>query len=232
MRGRGAWDALPATEQPVKLVFTPNPKYIHKVLVVAHEGGLVDQLTFERSVPFDTDTSIWRFNPLGKVPCLILDDGSPLFGGLVICEYLNSRRLRGPTLFPDGPGRWPALRQAMLGEGMFDATTNMRVEGWRKPDERHADYMLRERRKVINALDRMELEAAEFAGAAFHIGHICMAGGISYLDLRNPIQEHDMEAGDATFDWRRGRPALSAWYDEVTRRPSMQFKYEWTGAAK
>ncbi|MDX2222784.1 MAG: glutathione S-transferase N-terminal domain-containing protein [Rhodospirillaceae bacterium] len=214
----------------MKLVFTPNPKYIHKALVVAHEAGVLDRLTFERSVPFDTDTTIWGYNPLGKVPCLILDDGAPLFGGLVICDYLNSLSVTGVSVFPVGSGRWPALRQAMLGEGMFDATTNMRVEGWRPPGERHADYMLRERRKVINALDRMEREAPEFADAEFHIGHICMAGGISYLELRNPIQEHDMEPGDKAFDWRSGRPALAAWYDAVCRRPSLQYRYEWPGA--
>lgn len=211
----------------MKLVFTPNPKYIHKVLVVAHERGLLDRLSFERSVPFDEDTSVWRFNPLGKVPCLILDDGAPLFGGLVICEYLDSLGESERSVFPQGSARWTALRQAMLGEGMFDATTNMRVEGWRKPEERHADYMLRERRKIVNALDRMELEAAQFASAPFHIGHICMAGGISYLELRNPVQEHDMEPGDKTFDWRQGRPKLAAWYDAICTRPSMQYRYEW-----
>jgi glutathione S-transferase len=179
-----------------------------------------------RSVPFDTDTSIWEYNPLGKVPCLILDSGQPLFGGLVICEYLDSLSKSGKSVFPKGPSRWPALRQAMLGDGMFDATTNMRVEGWRNANERHADYMLRERRKVINALDMMEREAKQFSKARFHIGHICMAGGISYLELRNPIQEHDVEKGDKTFDWRKGRPNLSRWFDKIIQRPSLKYRYE------
>jgi len=212
----------------LKLVFTPNPQYIHKALVVAHEAGILDRLTFERSVPFDTDTTIWASNPLGKVPCLVLDNGEPLFGGLVICEYFDSLSVTGRSVYPKDTARWSALRQAMLGEGMFDATTNMRVEGWRKADERHSDYMLRERRKVINALDRMEMEAPQFATADFHIGHICMAGGISYLELRNPIQEHDMVTGDAAFDWRQGRSNLSTWYDAICKRPSLQYRYTWT----
>jgi glutathione S-transferase len=210
----------------VKLVFTPNPKYIHKALVVAHEAGILKRLEFIRSVPFDADTKIWEYNPLGKVPCLILDSGEPLFGGLVICEYLDSLSKTGKSVFPaKGPARWRALRQAMLGDGMFDATTNMRVEGWREPEERHTDYMRRERRKVINALDMMEREAKQFEKARFHIGHICMAGGISYLDLRNPIQEHDMERGDKTFDWRKGRKNLARWYDKIVQRPSMAWRY-------
>ena len=213
----------------MKLVFTPNPKYIHKVLAIAHEAQLVDRITMVRSVPFDTDTLIWSYNPLGKVPCLILKSGEPLFGGLVICEYIDSLSRTGKSVFPTGPARWRALRQAMLGDGMFDATTNMRVEGWRPAPERHGDYMLRERRKVINALDMMEKEAPQFAKAKFHIGHICMAGGLSYLELRNPIQEHDMVKGDKTYDWRKGRPTLSRWFEKILKRPSLAWRYAHPG---
>jgi glutathione S-transferase len=100
----------------MKLVFTPNPEYIHKVLVVAHEAGISDRLTFERTRPFAEDTSIWKFNPFGKVPVLIMDNGDPLFGGLVICEYFDSLSVTGKSVYPKGDARWPALRQMMLGE--------------------------------------------------------------------------------------------------------------------
>ena len=208
----------------MKLIFTPNPDYIHKVLVVAHEAGVTDRLTFERTRPFESDTSIWRYNPFGKVPVMIRDNGDPLFGGLVICEYLDSLSVTGRSVYPTGEKRWPALRQMSLGDGMFDATTLLRVEGWRDSAVWNREYMLRERRKVINALDRMEMEAPVFAGEAFHIGHICMAGGLSYLDLRNPIREHALIDGDGAFDWRAGRGALSGWYDAIRARPSFQFK--------
>jgi glutathione S-transferase len=64
----------------MKLVFTPNPNYVHKVLVVAHEAGVLERLKFERQVPFDADTRIWDYNPLGKVPVLVMDDGESLYG--------------------------------------------------------------------------------------------------------------------------------------------------------
>jgi len=208
----------------MKLVFTPNPAYVHKVLVVAHERGLLGRLELTRSVPFDEDTSIWRYNPLGKTPCLILDDGQPLFGGLVICEYLDSIGVAGSPLYPTGEARWAALRQAALGDGMFDATTLVRVESWRPRGDWHLDYMLRERRKIMNALDRMELEAPRFRQAPFHIGHVCMAGGLSYLELRNPVRDCDLEPGDSEFEWRDGRPNLAAWFDEVLTRPSVQHR--------
>lgn len=206
----------------MKIIFTPNVEYIHKVIVVAVEAGVLDRIEFERTRPFAEDTTVWRYNPFGKVPCMLLDDGEPLFGGLVICEYLDSLSTTGRSLYPAGDKRWPALRQMVLGDGMFDATTLMRVESWREPADRHADYMLRERRKIVNALDRMEMEAPAFADEPFHIGHVCMASGLSYLDLRNPIQDMDMEPGDAAFDWRAGRANLAAWYDKVRQRPSLQ----------
>jgi glutathione S-transferase len=205
----------------MKLVFTPNPGYIHKALVVAHEAGVLGRLQLVRSVPFDDDTTIWDWNPLGKVPCLILDDGLPLLGGMVICEYLDSLAPAGRALFPAGAERWPALRLAGLGEGLFDATTLIRVEGWRPPQERHVDAMLRERRKVVNALDAMEREVPRFATEPFHIGHVCMAGGLSYLELRNPVREHALLDGDADFDWRRRCPRLAGWFHSIQSRASI-----------
>lgn len=208
----------------MKLVFTPNPDYIHKVLVVAHEARVLNRLELERTRPFDEHSTIWRYNPFGKVPCLLMDNGEPLFGGLLICEYLDSLSTTGRSVYPKGAARWPALRRAWLGDGMFDATTLLRVEGWRDPAVWNRQYMLRERRKIVNALDRMESEAGDFSGLPLDIGQICMAGGISYLELRNPIREHALEPGDAEFEWRRGRVRLADWYDRIIEMPSVRYK--------
>ena len=210
----------------MKLVFTPNPEYIHKVLVTAYEGDILDRLEFQRTRPFDAET-IWEYHPMGKVPALVMDNGEPLYGGIVICEYLDSLSTTGKHVFPKGDGpkgdrRWPALRQMVLGDGMFDATTLLRVEGWRDKSDWNMDYMMRERRKIIGCLDQINREAPQFKDADFHIGHISMAGGLSYLDLRNPIREHVIVEGDGAFDWREGRSDLAAWYEAILERPSLK----------
>jgi glutathione S-transferase len=215
----------------MRLIFTPNPGYIHKVLVCAHESGVHELLQFERQVPFDKDTRIWEYNPLGKVPTLVLTDGSSLYGGPVICEYLATLARHETGLFPSGALRFPAKRMMMTGDGLFDATTHMRVEGWRAPAERHLDFMARERRKILGCLDQMERDAATFAAAPFHIGQVCFAGGLSYLAHRNPLREHKLEAGDAEFDWRRGRPQLARWYDSILSRPSIRYRLAWDAAS-
>ena len=205
----------------MRLLFTPNPDYIHKVLVVAHEAGVLERLEFERQVPFAADTTVGDYNPLGKVPTLVMDDGEPLYGGLVICEYLDSLSVTGVRVFPADERRWLALRQMVTGDGMFDATTNLRVESWRDKDVWNRDYMQRERTKILRCLNQMEKDAAGFSGTDFHIGHICFAGGLSYLELRNPIRETVLEPGDDSFQWRDGRPNLATWYESILARPSI-----------
>lgn len=207
----------------MRLVMNPDDTYIHKVLVVAYESDVLAHLTIEAHDPFSPAGGVWRFSPLGKAPLLILDNGKPLYGGLQVCEYLDSLN-GGPRLFPAAPARWDAYRLMVLGDGMFDATALMRVEGRRPPAERHRDYLLRERRKVLQALEALEAEVTEFSAQPFHIGHICIAGGVSYLATRNPIGELALEPGDERFDWRTSHPRLAAWYDEVVKRPSIAFK--------
>ena len=123
----------------MKLRFTPNPDYIHKVLVAAAEAGITDRLDYVRTGPFDADTDLWRDNPLNKVPTLVLEDGEALYGGAVICEYFDSLH-DGPKMFPTtGRRRFTALRQMMLGEGVFEAAVALDLESWREAHERRAD---------------------------------------------------------------------------------------------
>jgi glutathione S-transferase len=166
------------------------------------------------------------------VPTLVLQDGSSLYGGALICEYLDSLGAEGPSLFPRGPAGWVARRQFFTGDGLFDATTNLRVESWRPPGQRNGALLERERRKVVGALDQMERDAGGFAGQALHIGHVGFAGGLSYLDHRNPLRELALLGSDAQFDWRTGRPALSAWYEQVSLHDALRFRLEWNAETR
>lgn len=205
----------------MKLRFTPNPDYIHKVLVAAAEAGITDQIDYVRTGPFDADTDLWRDNPLNKVPTLVLKDGEALYGGPVICEYFDSLH-EGPKMFPaSGRARFTALRQMMLGEGVFEAAVALDLESWREVGDRRADTVERQWLKIVRALDQMERDAARYDG--FHIGHICTAGGLSRLDYRVPAFGAILDQIDSSYEWREGRPTLADWYDEVLERPAMRF---------
>jgi glutathione S-transferase len=208
----------------MKFVFTPNP-YIHKELVVGHEAGVLGRLEYERQTAFDPDTNIWKYNPVGKITALELDGGTSIFGGLLVCEYLDSLSA-GRRLFPQDDSRWKALRLMMLGDALFNANAAIRVEIWFPEDRRRRDYMLRERRKIMNALDTLEREVDEIMGMPFNIGHICIGGAFSYIDLRNTIAEVLLEAGDDSFKWRAQHPKMAGWYDRLLERPSFAFSVD------
>ena len=90
----------------MKLHWSPRSPYVRKVMVFAHETGLADRLELRRSVVGTAKVCIELLpdNPLNKIPTLILDDGSPLYDSLVICEYLD-RLHDGRKLFRPSPRR-------------------------------------------------------------------------------------------------------------------------------
>ena len=105
----------------MKLRSSPTSPYVRKVLVTLAETGQQDRVEAISTNPWDPATDLPRFNPLGKVPALILDDGVVLVDSPVICEYLDSLH-DGDRLFPAaGPARWRVLRQQALADGILDA---------------------------------------------------------------------------------------------------------------
>jgi glutathione S-transferase len=211
----------------MKLRFTPNPEYIHKVLVVAHEAGLTKSLTYARTNPFEDAADLGRDNPLGKVPTLVLDDGEAIFGGLVICEYFDSLN-PGRKLFPaSGRARFTALTRMVLGDGMFDTAVLLDLESRRPKAEHRADYAQRQWEKIVRGLDRLERDAPQFA-ADLDIGQVCVAGALSRLDYRvKPIGEL-LAPIDPGYRWRDGRATLARWYDRVRERPCIRFNVDRT----
>ena len=99
----------------MKLHWSPRSPYVRKVMIAAHELGIADELGLERVVvnPADPSRRVMQFNPLGRIPTLVLDDGTILHDSAVIIEYLDERY--GGTLIPrNGPARWASLTQQAL----------------------------------------------------------------------------------------------------------------------
>lgn len=193
----------------MKLRFSPTSPYVRKVCVVALETGLFARLDLAPTNVWAADTDIGRDNPLGKVPALATDGGEVLFDSPVICEYLDSLH-DGVKLFPAAGGaRWTALRRQALGDGMLDASVLRLLESRRKETERSSAWLDRQRTAVERALDALEDEAADL-GHGVTIGHIAIGCALGYIDFRF-----------AADNWRHRRPALTAWYEEFARRPSM-----------
>ena len=104
---------------------TASP-YVRKVMAVAIETGLDQRLDMVSTAvnPVDPHDDLNRHNPLGKIPALVLDDGTILYDSRVICEYLDTLH-DGHRLFPSqGSARWTALRRQALADGMSTLKDN------------------------------------------------------------------------------------------------------------
>ncbi|HKX64803.1 MAG TPA: glutathione S-transferase [Rhizomicrobium sp.] len=191
----------------MKLYSNAASPFARKCRVVAHELGL--KLEEIRTLPMQ-EPEFRKINPLGKIPALILDDGSVLIDSPVICEYLN--HAGGGKFFPAdsvwkaATGRWKALGLQALGDGLADAAVAWMIEGRQQPvnETMRARHMA----AVLAALDA--LERVKFA-ADVTIGEISVACALGYVGFRMP-----------DLDWKASRPNLSDWYAKFCEYPSMK----------
>lgn len=194
----------------MKLHWSPKSPYVRKVMICAHELGLLPKLELVRSVAamLKPNPSLMADNPLSKIPTLVREDGSTLFDSIVICEYLND--LAGGTLFPpQGDARWQALRWHAFGDGLLDALILWRNEREREvPLNALLDAFELKTRASLKLLDT---EAEALGSAPFSIGHVTLGCALGYLDYRFGV-----------LGWRELAPRLADWFATLRERPSFQ----------
>ncbi|MEZ5591756.1 MAG: glutathione S-transferase N-terminal domain-containing protein [Gammaproteobacteria bacterium] len=195
----------------MKLYYSATSPYVRKVMALAIETGQRDALHLIETTlsPVNPNAALNADNPIGKVPALVLDDGSALYDSPVICEYLDTLHT-GPRWFPDGPERWDALRRQALADGILDAAVISRYEAALRPEAlRWDDWLSGQQQKIIRALDQLEQTCRQW-GERLDIGTLTIACALGYLDFRF-----------ADMDWRSARPQLSAWFAGFSQRPSI-----------
>lgn len=195
----------------MKLLYGSVSPFVRKVTVTLHELGLAERVDRIPSPVSATEANpnVVAHNPVGKIPTLILDNGESLYDSIVICEYLA--HLAGDSrLFPAPPALWRSLRLNALADGVVQAGVLARnyASG---PTEVHWETLAKAQwAKVHNCLSRLEVEAAQLA-AEPTIGEIAVACAVGWVDFRVP-----------EIDWRAGRSRLASWFEQVSRRPSLQ----------
>jgi glutathione S-transferase len=152
----------------------------------------------------DPQDSLRQQNPLGKIPCLLLDDGTALYDSRTIIEFLESIA-GGKRLAPrDGPARFHALTRAALAEGIMDAAILMVYEGRYRASLAGSEVWLDlQRGKIARALGAFE--RAPPAATPVDIVSIGLACALGYLDWRQPVE------------WRPAHPGLVAWLDRFAK---------------
>jgi glutathione S-transferase len=195
----------------MKLYYSPTSPFVRKCLVCAHELGLRERLELIASAPhpITRDRALVAQNPLGKIPTLVTEQGVVLYDSRVICEYLNTLG-DGHLLPPQGPGRWAALVDQALADGVMDAAVLTRYESAVRPESlRWNEWNAGQMDKVTCALAELEQRAAALAGRV-DVGSIAVACALGYLDFRY-----------ASLQWRDNHPKTAAWYRGFAARESM-----------
>lgn len=199
----------------MQLFYSPTSPYARKCRVVARERGLMADLEEVACNPMEDPAALHAGNPLGKVPCLVLDDGMAIFDSPVIAEYLDGLG-NAPALVPAaGSARFNVLVAAALAQGMTDSALSMTMEGRRPETQRSPEAVARWRASIVRGLDRMADHLQGLPGAmtpdGLTMGHIACGALLGYLDLRH-----------ATLQWRQGRDELAGWFESFNARPSMR----------
>jgi len=197
----------------MKLHWSSRSPFVRKVMVVAHETGLIGRfecprmaVAMTRAVP-----ELMRDNPLSKIPTMVLDDGSVLYDSAIICEYLDTLH-DGLKMFPvESKARFTALRRQALGDGLLDILILWRNERERPLQQVSKVFISAYNAKVNATLNVFETEIPELDQTPFGIGHIAYAVSVAYIDFRF-----------SELPWREGRPRLAAWHANVLARPSFQ----------
>ena len=195
----------------MKLYWSPRSPFVRKVMIAAHELGLVDRLECVRYVAAlaTPNPAIMADNPLSKIPTLVLDDGEVVFDSRTIVEYLDELAGGGTLVPAAGLGRRRALSRQAFADGLTDLLLLWRNEGLKSPERQTQAWLDAFAVKAVATLDRLELEETERPTEGFGIGEIALGCALSHLDFRF-----------ADLEWRKGRPRLAAWHAGFSARPS------------
>ena len=197
----------------MKLIGSATSPYVRKVRIVMLEKKLDYQLVMQDV--WSNETTISSSNPLGKVPCLVMEGGEAVFDSRVIVEYLDTLSPVGKLIPPQGRERAEVKTWEALADGVLDAAILARLEAtWpgRDDAQRCAAWMERQQGKIAAALKAMSTglgDKAFCSGVHFSLSDVAVGCALGYLDFRFPQNP-----------WRETYPNLTRLQDKLSLRPS------------
>ena len=197
----------------MKLIGSATSPYVRKVRIVMAEKKLDYQFVLEDV--WAANTAISLSNPLGKVPCLIMEAGEAIFDSRVIVEYLDTLSPVGKLLPTQGRERAEVKTWEALADGVMDAALLARLEAtWsgRSDEQRCEAWIARQMEKIDTALNVMSKglgDKAYCSGVHFSLSDVAVGSVLGYLDFRFP-----------DVQWRDTRPQLARLHEKLALRPS------------
>ncbi len=194
----------------MKLIGSLASPFTRKARIVLAEKKIDYDLEIDS--PWDAGTRVPERNPLGKVPVLVLDDGTTLFDSRVIVEFLDNASPLARLLPPGNRERIEVRRWEALADGVVDAAVLVRMERRRKPAQQSPEWIERQLGKVRTGLAAMEADLGDkawCAGSAYTIADIAVGVCLAWLDFRFP-----------DVGWRDDHPGLARMLAKLSERPS------------
>lgn len=193
----------------MKLFCTLTSPYARKVRVVLAEKKIDCELVIETP---RTSEAIARYNPLARVPVLVLDDDTSIFDSPVIVEYLDSVAPNSKLMPQPNRERIDVKCREALADGLLDAAVAIRGETLRPAKVQDTAAIQRNHLAIGRSLQAMELRLGDSTwsmGTHFGLADIAIGCALGYLDFRFP-----------DIDWRAAQPNLTRLYDKLMQRPS------------
>jgi glutathione S-transferase len=200
----------PARLSLVKLIATLTSPFARKVRIALAEKKI--EYALLENNPWLSGNSVAAFNPLGKIPVLVLDDGTHLYDSRVIVEYLDtvspvSRLIPEPSRQRIVVKRWEALA-----DGISEAAATIVLEHRRPARQQSPDWIARQQEKVTLGVRELaqQLDDKPWCnGEAYSLADIATGCALGYLDFRRP-----------EFHWRADHANLAHLAEKLAKRPA------------
>ncbi len=196
----------------MKLIGSLTSPYVRKTRVVLAEKKIDYDFVLES--PWVEGNAVVKYNPLGKIPVLVLDDDSTLFDSRVIVEYLDNMTPNNKLLPASGRERISVKRWEALADGICDAAAAAFLEAKRPKKMQDPSWIERQRGKVAAGLEALSEEVGESPwcfGNSMSLADIAVGAALGYLVFR---------FGD--IDWQTAHPNLARLYEKLMQRASFQ----------
>ncbi len=194
----------------MKLIGSVTSPFVRKARIVLAEKRI--DYEFEIDIPWSEDTRVGHYNPLGKVPVLVMEDDETLFDSRVIVEYLDTITPVSRLIPEVSRQRIQVKRWEALADGTCDAAAAIFLERKRAPEMQSQEWIARQKKKIDQGLNAMAIELGErhwCMGEGYSLADIAVGCCLGYLDFRFP-----------EIKWREEYPNLAKLFDKLMKRAS------------
>jgi glutathione S-transferase len=194
----------------IRIIGTDASPYTRKVRVVAMEKKI--EFEFDVDNPWGAATRVPQFNPLGRIPVLVLEDGTSLYDSRVIAEYLDNASPVSKLIPGGNRERIEVKRWEALADGVLDSGLLVRFECNRLANMRSQSWIDRQLGKILNGITEMERLLGSrpwCTGNSVCLADVCVGCCLSWIDFRF----HKLP-------WRSSAPSLERLLHKLLERPS------------